>query len=179
MLGSLHTISSIARHASQPRRKERSSAKCAAAGPCPALTACQTSHNAVPTLLPDIHNVVYPTSFHTSCLLPTPFSGAGFSKLLGPLTGSRLMPPTIVYPPCPASSCGKNAVAFFRHVVLPPLCWHFVSQVGPKTSQGAKRVPKRSPKAHFWEARVGLLGAIAPKVARCENISIYYSLAAL
>ncbi len=49
VLGALHTVSSVARHANQPRRKERSSAKCAAAGPSPALTACQLRPNVMLT----------------------------------------------------------------------------------------------------------------------------------
>ncbi len=52
---------------------------------------------------------------------------------------------------------------FFHHVTMPPLCWHFVPKVGPKTSQGAQKVPKRSPKAHFSVPKASLLGALATK----------------
>ena len=42
---------------------------------------------------------------------------------------------------------GYKAAWCICTVTVVPLCGHFVPKVGPKTPQGAQKVPKRSPKA--------------------------------
>ena len=118
--------------------------KCAAAGLSPALTACQTIHNVVPT----------------SCLLWTCFcqrpSGVCFSKLpFSLLTGSgpcrrRANPP-------PGEQFWENAVAFF----ITSRCRLCAGTLCPKWGRRRPKVPKKckkgaqkltfwSPRRHFW-----------------------------
>jgi hypothetical protein len=63
-------------------------------------------------------------------------------------TSQALVPPTpvfgtLIFPVFPF---------FFHHVTMPPLCWHFVPKVGPKTSQGAQRA-KKEPKSSLLGAQ--------------------------
>jgi hypothetical protein len=47
-------------------------------------------------------------------------------------------------------------------------------KVGPKTTQSAQNVQKRSPKAHFWELKASRLRAKFVRVVPCQNISRGY-----
>ena len=94
VLGCLHTVFSIVRHAIQPRRKERSSAKCAAAGLSPGLerrarsliTSCQRYFNA-------LEREIKRSAYRSAIYFSQPLSGWVFVLNKKPRTTHSLPPP--------------------------------------------------------------------------------------